>query len=97
MAKIIPEISQKGFKDLFMGLNYYLDDLDLFERGFRSIWDTSPHWNLDYSGIPLLKTPLLESVAGYCLHSPWNPFEELYFWFLLVGVVRIHARPFLYR
>lgn len=80
-----------------MGFNYYLDDLDLFERRFRSIWDTSSHWNLDCSGISLLKTPLLESVAGYCLHISWNLFEELYLWFSLVGVVRIHARPFLYR
>ena len=72
-----------------MGLNYYLDDLALFERGLRSMWDTPSYWNLDYSGIPFLKTLLLESVAGYCLHSSWNLFEELYFWFSLVVVVRI--------
>ncbi len=74
-----------------MGLNYYLDDMDLFERRFRSIRGTSPHWHLDCSGVPFLKTPLLESVAGDCLHISWNLPKELYFWFSLVGVVGIHA------
>ncbi|MCW3129378.1 MAG: DUF1624 domain-containing protein [Methanophagales archaeon] len=61
------------------------------------LWGASSYWNLDYSGISIFKTPFLESVDRYCFHISWDIFEELYFWFSMVNVVRTNARALLYR